>query len=206
MPQKLTEAQEQWLTALETSTINGKPIGQTKYFLWNQLEGLDYKSYCCLGVATQLFDPDSENLLSTQSEVASDANYASDKTTETLGLYSREGDPKALWLYYRERGPKPFSFSDKPLANLNDTGKTFKEIAAIIRDDPSVYFRSTFQEYSAMTELEIIETLTSDWTHSVITDSEVKKGLDILGYSVDTRQPREYPSEVIIIENNSIRS
>ena len=66
---------------------------------------------------------------------------------EIAAIIRKEGETKMLpeslanKLKMYGRNGSSFDLSAPPLSSLNDSGKTFKEIAAIIRKDPSVYFK-----------------------------------------------------------------
>ena len=91
--------------------------------------------FCCLGVACEIFkatldlevSPASGSNTITYNGVYGTAPF---RVIEHLGLYGDVGDAR------------PAS-DGSPLAHLNDeSGYSFLEIADLIEDDPSVYFRS----------------------------------------------------------------
>lgn len=121
MTQPLGPNQERWLRELETTDKKqGKKLLRSK----------DDK-YCCLGVGCELIGltpkaPTEDGYMYGADE---DEWVAPDELIENLGLHDCCGYAK-----------HPFEHR-QDIAGLNDTGKTFKEIAAIIRADPSMYFR-----------------------------------------------------------------
>lgn len=113
----LTDVQEQWLKDLE-----GGEFKQGKGALWSDIDG--QRGYCCLGVATQRIDPDSEWMQPDDSGLASDGGCAPTSVATALGLRSVTGrfHPKA-----------PDLNGCRTLAGANDGGATFSEVAAYIR-------------------------------------------------------------------------
>jgi hypothetical protein len=93
------------------------------------------KSYCCLGVGMELFfgnghDNGPGKPMTWPSDAlfnAVEKYYATAMLVETLKLRGSHGDTID-------------ADEDRSLASLNDEGKPFAEIAALIRSDPSVYF------------------------------------------------------------------
>lgn len=86
--------------------------------------------YCCLGVAAKIFGVPERPSRHDCKRIVFDGSCtgATDMIIETLAM----------------RGPSGESDDDidaKCLQMLNDGGKTFAEIAAIIRSDPAVYFK-----------------------------------------------------------------
>ena len=121
---KFTELQEKWLQALESGKYE-----QTQCELC--LNG----KYCCLGVATHVFDPDHQALK--DNGWYPNPDHGVDKTApkdvvEALKLNSKAGnfsDDNALGGY-------------ESLVDLNDDGDlTFKQIAEFIRDNPELVFQ-----------------------------------------------------------------
>lgn len=85
--------------------------------------------FCCLGVACELFVPESQKL----------------KTVDGVGYINRFGklpDPLVQALGLRTNGGAFESqrFGRTSLVNLNDGGRTFAEIADIIESEPEGLF------------------------------------------------------------------
>ena len=119
--------QEKWLQALESGKYKQ---GKNSLCIAGK--------YCCLGVACDVF------------ETPVYERYYDDEDDEAGGviIYGTEG--------YHTGGVAPLDVQDKlklytsagnpskggvALVGLNDEGRTFKEIAALIRKDPSNYFK-----------------------------------------------------------------
>lgn len=113
--QPLGPNQEKWLKALES--------GDFKQMQQCLMAG---NSYCCLGVGCVVMGlvPQCDG---GDWSFAGEREAAPDEFVEFVGLHNKYGYSKG----------KVFS----GLVSLNDNGTTFPEIAAIIRRDPSVYFR-----------------------------------------------------------------
>lgn len=116
--------QRKWLKALESGKFK-----QDKAVL-KTASG----SYCCLGVACEVFKtPTVKVTFDEEADCAGawkfngEYEVAPPFVRRALGLRSEEGDPKD---------------GGDPLTDINDSGKPFKKIAAIIRANPSNYFRS----------------------------------------------------------------
>jgi hypothetical protein len=111
--QELGPNQTKWLEALESE-------------LYTQGTGRLFPKggkYCCLGVAVELLNPSKRIGLETSC-------YLDKKTTKMLSLYGNEGQGSS------RRDTPPVDLSE-----LNDSmKKTFEQIAAIVREDPSAYF------------------------------------------------------------------
>ena len=108
--------QERWLNALESGDYE-----QCQEFL--HLKG---KGHCCLGVACELFmgPPTFNNDDSVVGRWDGTSGVAPWTVQVALGLFDDEGS----------------STDGSSLTGLNDSGKTFGEIAAIIRSSPSDWF------------------------------------------------------------------
>lgn len=121
--QPLGPNQERWLKALES--------GEWKQGRWQLCHG---DGHCCLGVAAKLFSEmriEQESSGHTRWWSPDGVSYSSicpPDAQEALSLYGYCGEAAA-----RE--------DHQSLASLNDNVTPFPEIAAIIRRDPSVYFR-----------------------------------------------------------------
>ena len=89
----------------------------------------DGKGYCCLGVMCQVLLGDPENCTTDEGhphfQWADSAGYAPTSVVHRLGLRTYAGG-----LYDAELNGR------NALADANDTGATFAEIAAFIRDKP----------------------------------------------------------------------
>jgi len=120
MKQELTDAQESWIQALESG----------KYNQGNSVLNRD-NNFCCLGVACDLHK---ENLTVTQPSEAKavwydgDNCYAPEYIVGKLGLIDNVGESNDVDL--------------KSLTVLNDEGKSFAEIAEILRSNPECYLIS----------------------------------------------------------------
>lgn len=124
--QQLGPNQELWLSKLESGEYK-----QGKMRLRNK-----DNEYCCLGVAVDLFPSPNGVWVLEDFTIFYHYNTSKNKThcgvtthdvVQALSLFSILGDARTI--------------NTKSLSELNDGGKTFKEIATIIRSDPSVYFR-----------------------------------------------------------------
>jgi hypothetical protein len=117
--QALGPNQERWLQALESG----------KYQQCESCLECD-KHFCCLGVGCQVFFPEDR----TETAVATSAmgkwfgetEVAPQCLIDTIGLHDSNGLSLVL--------------GDKSLTELNDSGNTFPEIAAIVRANPEHYF------------------------------------------------------------------
>lgn len=103
--------QLRWVKALE-SGFYGKCVGR----LYNTAD-----RYCCLGVARQILNIEKQDGLSA---------VLTFKEADALGLK----DP-------RGKGSDKDGKATPSLANMNDSGSTFSEIAAHLREHPEWYFR-----------------------------------------------------------------
>ena len=130
MTYKFTELQEKWLQALESGEYK-----QTQDNLC-----VDGK-YCCLGVATHVFNPDHQALKDNgwyrnKNQRQAIATAPND-VTEALKLNSNEG-----------------ILSDEheccSLADMNDSYEfTLKDIAKFIRENPELVFKDGAKDVSA---------------------------------------------------------
>ena len=129
MTYKFTELQEKWLQALESGEYK-----QTQEDLC-----LDGK-YCCLGVATHMFNPDHQALKDNgwyrnQSQVEATATAPED-VKEALKLNSNHGILSDEHEY-------------ESLVDMNDSHKfTFKDIAKFIRENPELVFKDGAKDVS----------------------------------------------------------
>jgi len=108
----LNEDQEKWLTALESGE-------------YKKITGLlfDRGGFCCLGVGCVALGMESVEISGCE-----DLGYS---------IKTRAIENRLKLRSYEGEGSGDVSC----LAQLNDeNGLTFKQIAAVIRDDPSVYF------------------------------------------------------------------
>ncbi len=113
----LTAEQTQWLEALESGVYK------------QGRSNLNYDDkYCCLGVGCEIFGIDKVRLTSGTCLYDDQGLRAPKSLVEKLSLYGDIGDPSD-------------GDNEHSLAVLNDTGKTFKQIAATIRENPERYFK-----------------------------------------------------------------
>lgn len=127
---KFTDLQEKWLTALE----NGE---------YPQCEGRLRKEsgYCCLGVAADLIDNTAWRRIPPIATREGGWSWHEEldvlKVYEELNLRGRTG--LIDWELYKGEKEHPFRiYAD--LAELNDQGHSFAEIAAFIRENPTLVF------------------------------------------------------------------
>jgi len=87
--------------------------------------------YCCLGIAAEIFATGQTEIHITKGIKYFDSclSSAPEYVMDSLGLYKDLGETSSL------------TFDENALAKMNDQGKTFAEIADIIEQDPSVYFK-----------------------------------------------------------------
>ena len=120
--QLLGPNQEKWLKVLESDRYK-----QVQNFL-----SIPNKGNCCLGVACRIFlgKPTGINVVDDELNVYhwdSEDTNAPDAVVKKLAIYDREGsNSKGCF--------------DRALTALNDSGHSFKQIAAIIRENPGEYF------------------------------------------------------------------
>jgi hypothetical protein len=120
------EIKEQWLTALRSGEY--RQVG-------GRLTGIDNKSFCCLGVLCDLAVKADIILPPTLDEF----------DNHVFGTYMGKGDdyswsslPNAVqvWADLAHIGPDPYIHSENAsLAELNDSGRDFSEIADIIESE-----------------------------------------------------------------------
>lgn len=140
---KLTETQEAWLQALESGRYY-----QTKETLHDKV------GYCCLGVYCDLVNPQGWESGDAFSKVFA-FRYVTDEhdyeeyyeydlagsLMSKLGLFSEGGGLEcnsSIWPAYKKE-PNKYCGS---LAEMNDHGYTFAEIAAFIRANPAAVFNN----------------------------------------------------------------
>jgi len=110
----LNEDQEKWLTALESGEYK-----QCRSML------SDGAGFCCLGVACDVLGVDREEIRGTYLSHSAETR----EVRRRLRLHHFDGDSNIRLS------------TEYSLAELNDDeSSTFKEIAAVIRKNPSVYF------------------------------------------------------------------
>jgi hypothetical protein len=114
MAYRMNKWQKQWLEALESGEYR-----QTVEKLH------DDKGFCCLGVACEILDIPSAKKGSTWMYDGCDV-YASAEVVQKLHLHDSHG---AL-----------ATFGLGSLANMNDAGSTFAQIAKFIRENPDQVF------------------------------------------------------------------
>lgn len=123
MTQELGPNQRKWLAALRSGEYQ-----QGKGQLCREQDDSDPK-FCCLGVACMLFMKESSwKRNGSQKDMwlcAGLAGTAPKKVVEALGLKSSEGMD---------------TWEDEDLAHLNDTGRSFKQIARLLESNPSRWF------------------------------------------------------------------
>lgn len=129
MVQPLGPNQTKWLEALESSKYEQG---------LSRLRTIGNK-FCCLGVACDIFGKEAG-----LSEWKIDDHHTqwysiADSSEEAFG--GRLPQSMIQFMGFRDSlGINIDQNNKKALALLNDSGKSFGEIAAIIRQDPSVYF------------------------------------------------------------------
>lgn len=122
-----------------------QPLGPNQTFWLKELrsgkyqQGIGYlcndTKYCCLGVGSEVFKTDATIVctgISGRKFYDGSSSIAPFYLGEALGLFGSLGESKTSYIY----GDKSES-----LSSYNDQGKTFAEIADIIEQDPSVYFK-----------------------------------------------------------------
>lgn len=133
----LTDIQERWLQALESGNYR-QGTGYLKK--WDRCNGSGEKesSYCCLGVACEIFQ-----------EETNTKQEASDSGIEFLFNDMRSMMPASVMEYLGlrtafgnlEEKRNCVNYNDS-LAEMNDKGVQFKEIAAYIRANPEKVFKN----------------------------------------------------------------
>lgn len=118
-----------------------QPLGPNQTFWLKELRSGKYEQwktdlcrngkYCCLGVAAEIFATGQTEIPITKGIKYFDIcmSSAPNYVMEALSLYRDLGETSRL------------VFGPDSLAHMNDHGKTFAEIADIIEEDPSVYFK-----------------------------------------------------------------
>ena len=119
--------QTQWLQALRSGLYD-----QGRYAL-NRTN-----AFCCLGVACEIFDV--KKTISHGTTTVAYGRYLDEcgapiETIDLLQLYGSAGESHA----YYDDGETD---NHRSLANLNDNGRSFLEIADTIEANPASYFRS----------------------------------------------------------------
>jgi hypothetical protein len=116
---QLTEPQERWLKALESGSYK-QGLGFLKHSNF----------YCCLGVACELFKQE----------------LALRETFDSSGCFKFDGEDRVLPFAVQKHlrlktkvGHMKLHYYSS-LADLNDNGKTFAEIAKFIRNNPEKVF------------------------------------------------------------------
>lgn len=130
-----TPEQTAWLEALESGEYK-----QCRFVLCNANEN----SYCCLGVACEIANKLRPGIVDiTVSEVLVYHNTGLRPDKVKVKVYGSESSvlPFAIERLFRlySRNGKDRS-CPTALSELNDNGKSFKEIAAIIRANPQNFF------------------------------------------------------------------
>ena len=123
---KFTPEQTRWIEALESGEWK-----QGKGYLKRKQGGEDH--YCCLGVATALFKPQSSDLRIKQGEKRSVGVVAPYSVVKTLRLHN-------------EVGSNLDGSEDLALMN-DDLGYTFEDIAKFIREEPWEVFYNFDKDY-----------------------------------------------------------
>ena len=136
---RLTEAQERWLTALESGSYE-KAHGTLR---------VDDR-FCCLGVACDLYDSSRwkthRKLLGYQGADVFRGETLPPDVSEYYGIIGEAGDIHQHALEPGDvsaiAGRTGMAGRDMTLAAMNDGGYTFREIAAIIRKTPDAFFET----------------------------------------------------------------
>lgn len=120
---EFTSEQEQWLQALESGKYS-----QCKDKLWKELKP-NKKSFCCLGIAHQLFDPSNINMNPCPLENQySHGGVLGEELRKRMFFKGAEGDISPVIVFKGEYYHN--------LASMNDNGVNFKQIANMIRQKP----------------------------------------------------------------------
>lgn len=127
---KFNEYQKKWLAALRSGEYK-----QCKGKLWREDSDTGEKSYCCLGVASELFNPDFLGMQpNMQDKSISSAGFVSFALVDVLKLNSESGS-------LRKSIPKSAGSLVSSLVGLNDeAGYSFTEIAEYIENNPEAVF------------------------------------------------------------------
>ena len=132
--QELGPLQKEWLELLESGEFK-----QGNSYLHTRDER-DGDKYCCLGIAVEKVC----NILPTSTQdcvyifIGHSGSMPPD-AVEIMKFYTCTGTPKDqmnLTFDKRDQG----KINSKDLSYLNDYGSTFKEIADLVRNDPSMFF------------------------------------------------------------------
>lgn len=131
---KLTPEQEQWLTALESGEYKQ---GE------QELRSKD-DCFCCLGVACELFIPNTRKTTTRGRTMEGEPNVVNFYGEEENAASAPREIKKLLHLqnrYGATKGKHVLAGSvHDSLVSMNDNGATFKEIAAFIRANPEKVF------------------------------------------------------------------
>lgn len=121
--QPLGPNQKKWLAALRSDDFKEGTYNLNKN-----------GKFCCLGVAAELFKTKDTKVSKSGYLVTYDdfVAKAPPYVISDLGLLSDLGKHKF-----------EYKFGPKSLANLNDEGMSFKDIADMIEADPSAYFKDS---------------------------------------------------------------
>ena len=128
----MNENARAWIAALRSGEFE-----QTREVLTRLNEMGEVSGHCCLGVACVLYDrtnPDKLEIRDGHSSRSYDSNPSTlpPRVMEWLGLSSEEGS------FTDGVEADPF---DSSLAEMNDSGASFEEIAAAIEEEPPGLFR-----------------------------------------------------------------
>jgi len=128
---KYTENQEAWLTALESGEIT-----QCQSYL-----GLTDGRRCCLGVACDLAGVDVRAVPGKYKGTIEILKYGN-LSDETLGDWSINVLPEVArqWIGLQTHNGTKRGDTSVCLTQMNDLGKSFKQIAAAVRKNPEWYF------------------------------------------------------------------
>ena len=116
------ENRQKWVTALRSGKYE-----QTI----NQLANIDRTAFCCLGIACEISGLGKWETGSVNSIYSTESDSRTDRHTTTLPQAVQE------WLGLRDKyGALAIYDGRCSLANVNDKGATFAEIADIIESEP----------------------------------------------------------------------
>lgn len=117
--QKLGPEQQKWIDALKSGKYK-----QGAVYLKSE------RAYCCLGIAVELID-----------------GFSDETTFMGIAITTDEGKTCALptsamkhFKFLDDFGDASHRVHAESLSYLNDCGASFKQIAEIVENDPSVYF------------------------------------------------------------------
>lgn len=125
--QKLGKLQEKWVKALESGKY--KQDTENGYLKYNG-------KYCCLGVACEL-----EGSLKSKPEEF--GQYYIKNTKNSFGLSKRLVKKYGFYGQLGETSDRDLSEGYICLADMNDSGRTFKQIAKFIRNNPEKIFKKS---------------------------------------------------------------